>query len=104
MFFIQCKTNLVQITVLLIGCFIPRKVRVYDGVDDHDDDDDVEGVKQPVVDHLVVGRLGDHLDYGGLNSGHYHHDRDGNHDSILRNAFNCSSMSVKECLLENWTV
>ena len=75
---------------LLIGCFIPGKVGIYDGVDYHDDDDDVEGVKQPVVDHLVVSRLGDHLDYGGLNSGHYHHNRDRNHDSILRNNFVCS--------------
>ena len=68
---------------LLVGGLVPRKVGVDDSVDDHNDDNDVEGVEQPVVNHLVVSRLWDHLDYGGLDCSHHHHDCDGNHDSIL---------------------
>ena len=49
----------IDFVYLLICCLVPGKVGVNDGVDDHDDDDDVEGVEQPVVDHLVVGRLND---------------------------------------------
>ena len=30
-------------------------------VDNHDDDDSIECVEQPVVNHLVVSSLGNHL-------------------------------------------
>lgn len=52
-------------------------------MDPHNDDDDVERVHEPVVDHLEVGRLGHHLVDGGLDGGDDHHCGDGNHDSIL---------------------
>ena len=32
-----------------------------ESVDDHDDDDSIECVEQPVVNHLVVNSLGNHL-------------------------------------------
>ena len=49
----------------------------------HDDNHDVEGVEQPIVNHLEVGGLGHHLVDGGLNGGHHHHRRDRNHHPIL---------------------
>ena len=47
--------------MLLVGCFVSWKVSVNDGVDNHDDNDDVEGVEEPVVNHFVVSCLWYHL-------------------------------------------
>ena len=48
----------------------------------HDDDHDVEGVQEPVVDHLQVGGLRHHLVDGGLDRGNNHHRRDGDHNPV----------------------
>ena len=56
-------------------------------MDDHDDDQDVEGVKKPVVNHFVVGSVRDHLVDGGLDGRHHHHGGDGDHDSVLSGIF-----------------
>ena len=60
--------------MLLVGCFISWKVSVNDGVDNHDDNDDVEGVEEPVVNHFVVRCLWYHLHNGTLNRCYHHHD------------------------------
>ena len=44
--------------MLLVGCFVSWKVSVNDGVDNHDDNDDVEGVEEPNVDHLNIRCVG----------------------------------------------
>ena len=60
--------------MLLVGCFVSWKVSVNDGVDNHDDNDDVEGVEEPVVNHFVVSCLWYHLHNGTLNCCDHHHD------------------------------
>ena len=40
---------------------VPGDESVHKGVDDHDDEDSIECVEQPVVNHLVVSSLGNHL-------------------------------------------
>ena len=58
-------------------------VDVYFCVNAHNDDDDVEGVEEIDVDHLEVGRLGNHLANAGLHCGHDQQAGDANHDSVL---------------------
>ena len=60
--------------MLLVGCFVSRKVSVNDGVDNHDDNDDVEGVEKPVVNHFVICSFWYHLHNGTLNRCNHHHD------------------------------
>ena len=53
------------------------------GVVDHDDDDDIEGVGEEVVDHLEIGCLGNHGIDAALDVGDDNHGCDGHHDSVL---------------------
>ena len=69
---------------LLSGYRVPGNRAVHDGVDDHDDDQDVEGVEQPVVNHLVVCCLWDHFVDTGLNCSDNHHSSDCDHDAVLK--------------------
>ena len=53
------------------------------GVIDNDQNDDVEGVDEKVVDHLQVGGLRHRVVDVGLHVGNDQHDRDGDHDPVL---------------------
>ncbi len=62
---------------------VPGNCRVEFDVKGHDEDVDVEGVDEPDVDHLEVGRLRHQLVDRRLDRGENGHDRDRDHDSIL---------------------
>jgi len=49
----------------------------------NDNDDNVEGVDEEVVDHLEVGGLGHGVVDVGLHVCHDQHDRDRHHHSVL---------------------
>ena len=68
---------------LLVGCFISGQISINDGMDNHDDNDDVERVEKPVVNHFVVSGLGNHFDNGALHCGYHHHDCYGDHNPVL---------------------
>lgn len=83
---------------------IPVNTHVHVGVDGHDEDDDVEGVQEPEVDHLEVGGLGHHLADAGLHRGNHQHARDGHHDAVLGHRkifldkFHFSGVLFKKCI------
>ena len=64
-------------------CRVPFDKGIHVCVYGHHDNDDVEGVDQPDVNHLDVGCFWDHLVDGGLYSCHHHHGGDCYHYSIL---------------------
>ena len=64
-------------------CWITVDVDVYFCVNAHNDEDDVEGVEEIDVDHLEVGRLGNHLPDACLHGGHDQQAGDADHDSVL---------------------
>ena len=66
-----------------VCCGISNNVRIHCSVDSHDNNDDVKGVDKPVVNHLQIGSLWNHLIDRRLYCGHNHHGGDGYHDTIL---------------------
>ena len=61
---------------LLLRFLVSREVIINDGVDHHDDNNNIERVQQPEINHFVIGCFGDHLDNRGLHSSDHHHDGD----------------------------
>ena len=78
---LKTLNNIAEVPPLICG--VPLDEVVHVGVDNHHHDDDVEGVEEPHVDHLDVGRLGNHLIDRGLDGGNHHHRGDGDHYSVL---------------------
>ena len=72
-----------KLVILHHSLGVPGDGCIGEGVDDQDDDDYVEGVEQPIINHLVVCSLGHHLVDAGLYRGDHHHGGDRNHDPIL---------------------
>ncbi len=73
----------------------------------HDEDVDVEGVDEPDVDHLEVGRLRHQLVDRRLDCGENGHDRDRDHDSILEKGYflySCINRFERNRSFFEWTL